>query len=240
MADKDRFRLELADKTDAILPPSNTWGRIAEKVRRLPAYRPAKQVFVDPAPSLKQICLNTLMDGKKLVMPSPALKDGFYLLSANAVPFNRRIQAISSKGLVEFGHKLSLTDCRDLEISFLVTSCPAWDKQGNRLGEGQGFFDLSFAILSELQAVGPQAVVAGVAGQGQKVTSVPVDPWDVGLDFVVCEDEIIEFPFRERKIGSIFWDKLEPRRIKKISPLFQLRAHSQISCNSSVRPEKLP
>ncbi len=223
MSAKDKLRLELTDKAESCSPLPAAWGRMAESLRRLPAYRQAKQVFTDPAPCIKQIRLNALMDGKELIMPSPSLKEGFYLLRANDIPFKQRLHAVGYKGLVEFGHRLSLPDCRKLKISFFVTSPLAWNDLGYRLGDGKGFFDLSFAVLSELQATAEGAVVCGVVGRGQKVVSIPQDPWDVRLDYAACENKIIEFPQAEKEKAVIFWEKLEKKRIKKITPLWQLK-----------------
>ena len=217
MSAKDSLRLELT----AGPPASRFCGRIAEELRRLPVYRRAQQIFVDPAPCLKQIRLNALMDGRELVMPSPALKEGFYLLQAKTIPFTQRIQAVTPGGLNEFGRKLTLAECRNLQISLLVTSVTAWDESGNRLGGGQGFFDLSFAILTELQAISPDAVVCGVAGQSQKIASVPVDPWDVKMDGVITEDGIDVFA-NDQIEGTLFWEQLSAKRIRKMSLLWKL------------------
>ena len=224
MSAKDIFRLELLDKTVTSFPAPETWGRIAERLRRLPAYRQAKQIFADPAQCIKQIRLNVLLDGKELIMPSPSLKEGFYILSAGEIPFKRRIQAVGNKGLAEFGRKLTLADCRDMTISLFVTAPLAWDEQGNRLGEGRGFFDLSYAVLAELQAISEQARVCGVVSPKQKIASLPSDPWDIRLDFAVSADEVFEFSRTGNENAKILWDKLETKRIKKISPLFQLSA----------------
>ncbi len=233
MPGKDKLSLEPADPREAG-PPPESWGRIAENLRRLPLYRRAGQVFVDPDPCLKQIRLNVLLDGKELIMPSPSLKEGFFSLRVQNIPFNQRISAVSPKGLAQYGTRLTLAACRELEISLFVTAPSAWDDWGNRLGEGRGFFDLSFAILTELEAVSGEAAVCGVVARGRRVTALPVDSWDVRLDFALCPDEIIEFPQSARNRAVIFWDSLEAKRIKKISPLYQLFREGELIDNKEL------
>ena len=62
-------------------------GRLAELLRRSPDYRSAKQIFVDPGPSLQQVRINCLADGKELIMPSAGLKEGFYFFKPYIIPF---------------------------------------------------------------------------------------------------------------------------------------------------------
>ncbi|MEZ5244224.1 MAG: 5-formyltetrahydrofolate cyclo-ligase [Acidimicrobiales bacterium] len=64
----------------------------------------------------------------------------------------------------------------------------AFDALGNRLGQGGGFYDRA------LTACGPdRPVVIGIAHSFQQVTAIPSEDWDVRVDAVVTEDEILEF-----------------------------------------------
>ena len=67
---------------------------------------------------------------------------------------------------------------------FLVPGL-AFDTAGRRLGYGLGFYDRAFAEA----AAG--ALKVGLAFELQVLDSVPADPHDVPMDFVVTEDRVI-------------------------------------------------
>jgi 5-formyltetrahydrofolate cyclo-ligase len=74
---------------------------------------------------------------------------------------------------------------RDPDILFAPLA--AFDRRGNRLGYGGGIYD---ATLSRLRA--NKAVVAiGVAYACQEVDSVPTEPHDARLDYLLTEHETI-------------------------------------------------
>lgn len=56
----------------------------------------------------------------------------------------------------------------------------AWDETGTRLGRGGGFYDRAFASMR------PDCVI-GLGYAFQRHDSLPCDPWDVKLDYVVTE-----------------------------------------------------
>jgi len=67
---------------------------------------------------------------------------------------------------------------------FLVPGL-AFDAAGRRLGYGLGFYDRAFADAA------PGALKVGLAFEVQILESVPADPHDVPMDFVVTEDRVI-------------------------------------------------
>ncbi len=76
---------------------------MAERLRGLDTYRAATTVFAEPVPLLHQARINLLLDGKRLVMPSPGLKQGFFLLEPFLVPFPRLPWAVSMTGAAACG-----------------------------------------------------------------------------------------------------------------------------------------
>jgi 5-formyltetrahydrofolate cyclo-ligase len=63
----------------------------------------------------------------------------------------------------------------------------AFDRQGNRLGYGGGFYDLSIRSIREQQPV----YALGVAFAAQEVTAVPCDENDTTLDGILTEKGVI-------------------------------------------------
>jgi len=66
----------------------------------------------------------------------------------------------------------------------------AFDARGNRLGTGGGWYDTSLAFLRD--APRPAApLLVGVGYAFQQVDDVPPEPWDVDLDYVATDAELI-------------------------------------------------
>lgn len=74
------------------------------------------------------------------------------------------------------------------ELDTLALVCVplvAWDRQGNRLGMGGGFYDRTFADADS------RGLLVGLGYTLQEQTSLPRDTWDVSLDLVVTESALI-------------------------------------------------
>lgn len=69
----------------------------------------------------------------------------------------------------------------------LIVPLVAFDRAGNRLGYGGGFYDRT---LAELRAAGPVTAI-GFAWAAQEAADLPLEPTDAPLDLIVTESEII-------------------------------------------------
>lgn len=66
----------------------------------------------------------------------------------------------------------------------------AFDRSGHRLGTGGGWYDTSLAFLRDLPRPGTPLLV-GIGYAFQEVAKVPSEAWDVPLDYVATEEELI-------------------------------------------------
>jgi 5-formyltetrahydrofolate cyclo-ligase len=64
----------------------------------------------------------------------------------------------------------------------------AFDRAGQRIGYGAGYYDLTIAALRARQAV----VAIGLAFAAQEIAAVPASPRDAPLDLVLTEREVID------------------------------------------------
>lgn len=66
-----------------------------------------------------------------------------------------------------------------------------FDRRGGRLGSGGGYYDRSFAFLNNRpRPASPQLV--GIAYGFQELAQFTPEPWDVALDYVATERELID------------------------------------------------
>ena len=87
------------------------------------------------------------------------------------------------------------------EIELVLIPLLAFDRRGHRLGSGAGYYDRSFAFLREVERPALPLLV-GVAYAFQEVESIAPEAWDVPLDFVATEHELIECTHKVRKKTS--------------------------------------
>jgi len=66
-----------------------------------------------------------------------------------------------------------------------------FDRAGNRLGQGGGYYDRSFAFTAAQPAAKP--LLVGIAFACQELGPIDREPWDVPLDAVVTERELVDF-----------------------------------------------
>ena len=74
------------------------------------------------------------------------------------------------------------------EILFIP--CLAFDDFGYRLGYGGGYYDRT---LENLKKNNQKFLSIGYAFDGQKVSQVPIDKFDIKLDYVITEKKIYSF-----------------------------------------------
>ena len=72
----------------------------------------------------------------------------------------------------------------------LFVPCLAFDKNGYRLGYGGGYYDKTFDYLIKNKK---KFTSVGYAFEGQKLSSLPIDKYDIKLNYVMTEKNIYSF-----------------------------------------------
>ena len=70
----------------------------------------------------------------------------------------------------------------------LIVPLLAFDRAGNRIGYGAGYYDMTIARLRGMKSV----TTLGIAYAAQEVAQVPTTPRDAALDLVLTEREVID------------------------------------------------
>lgn len=76
------------------------------------------------------------------------------------------------------------------EIDFIVVPALAYDRHGNRLGRGGGFYDKFLA------SGGMRAVTCGLGFAQQVLDRLPTTSTDYPLDLLVTDEEVLRFDLR--------------------------------------------
>jgi len=77
-----------------------------------------------------------------------------------------------------------------LELDMLLLPLVGFDRYGGRLGMGGGFYDYS---LRNVSASSSKPRLVGIAHACQEVEKLPIDEWDIPLDAVVTDRDVLLF-----------------------------------------------
>ena len=77
------------------------------------------------------------------------------------------------------------------QLDLVFVPLLGFDRRGHRLGHGGGYYDRSFAFLNE-QVRPTEPLLVGIAYAFQELPEVGNKAWDVPLDFIATERELID------------------------------------------------
>jgi 5-formyltetrahydrofolate cyclo-ligase len=77
------------------------------------------------------------------------------------------------------------------EVELVLVPLIAFDRRGHRLGTGGGYYDRSFAFLREASRPA-QPILVGIGYSFQEVAELPAQKWDVPLDYIATDHELID------------------------------------------------
>lgn len=77
------------------------------------------------------------------------------------------------------------------QLDLVLVPLLGFDRRGNRLGTGGGYYDRSFAFLNE-QVRPTEPLLVGIAYAFQELPEVDEEDWDVPLDFIATDRELID------------------------------------------------
>ncbi len=83
-----------------------------------------------------------------------------------------------------FGLSQPAADAPEVRPDIVLTPLLGFDRAGNRLGQGAGYYDRALAAL-------PEAWRIGIAWSVQEVDALAPDPWDVPLHAIATESDWI-------------------------------------------------
>ena len=204
------------------IPPFKGQGKAAERLRHLLIYQKSKTIMVPPDEAQKEVRFNALMDGKTLIMATPGLSDGFYILKPKDIPRKFRYKAIQTYGVKQYGKRLPTRKNAIGHIDLLITGAVAVSIDGKRLGKGAGFFDIEYAILRELGCIDENTPVIAIVHDEQILNTLPKNMADVPIDYIITPSQVIKVKMPLDKPKRIFWEKLSQKQIHRMRPLWEL------------------
>ena len=132
---------------------------------------------INPLPLLRKLAAA----GARLALPVIAGKGKPLIMRAYA--FGDALEART------WGIREPKDDALELDPDILIVPLAAFDRRGNRIGHGAGYYDMTIARLRSIKPV----VAVGIAYAAQEMPEVPVTPRDETLDLVLTERDVFDF-----------------------------------------------
>jgi 5-formyltetrahydrofolate cyclo-ligase len=124
-------------------------------------------VKVNPDAPQRGVRFRALKQGKLLLMPTPRLREGFLLLDPTLLAPTRLFAASSIRGASELATPVGLDDLPKIDL--LVFGSVAVSPAGDRVGKGEGYAELEFAVLRSLGRVPEDVPIATTVHDAQVV-----------------------------------------------------------------------
>jgi 5-formyltetrahydrofolate cyclo-ligase len=165
-----------------------------------------------------------LRDGATVFLAQPRLRDPepFLRLDPATIPPGDLDRAPTVSHVDSYATAVGPEAVPRLDL--VVCGSVAVDEAGGRVGKGEGFSDLEFAVLAELGAVDADTAVATTVHERQVRDAVPHDPHDVPLDLVVTPERVVETETTHDRPAGVDWSLVDDERaaatpvLRRLSP----------------------
>jgi 5-formyltetrahydrofolate cyclo-ligase len=201
----------------------------ARTVRNLDCYAGGGLLFITPDNSTEALRAQVMADGRPFLMTTYGIGRGFLYLDPAHVPPAERRYAATLDGMDRYGASVSLRAIAELApITLLVTGGSAVSRNGVRFGKGHGYFDIEFAMLSQIGAVGPASQIVDVVHDCQVVDGdLAGEDHDVPVDWIVTPTRCLRVPDAGRAPGHIRWELLAGSPLLHLPVMQELAALAQ-------------
>lgn len=193
--------------------------RAAERLAGTNAWTAADAIKSNPDAPQRPVRRLALEAGKTVYMAVPRLRDEacFHRLDPSVIDDIQHATTI--KGSREVGEQIGPTDMPPIDL--IVSGSVVVDAQGTRVGKGEGYTDLEFAILSEFDLVDGSTPTTTTCHDLQVVDGdIPATPLDVPLDVICTPTRTIKPASPARKPTGVDWTALPEGRTTEI-PILQ-------------------
>ena len=194
----------------------------ADRLTELPEWRAAGAVKANPDSPQRPVRRRALEAGKTVYMAVPRLRDEECFLELDPDRIDDYDAATTLSGSSELGVQVRPAEMDPVDV--VVSGSVVVDGRGARIGKGEGYSDLEFAVLRELALVDESVTVATTVHEIQVADEpLPTSPHDVPMDYVVTPERTVETAGEYDRPAGIDWDALDEEKIEEIPVLQAMR-----------------
>ncbi|XP_072551177.1 methenyltetrahydrofolate synthase domain-containing protein isoform X2 [Salminus brasiliensis] len=211
------------------IPNFKASSQACSRLPVLQEFKSSTVVKVNPDKPQEQARFQTLSARKTLLVPTPRLRTGlFNKIVPPQNPTKEDLRVCStSQGVKEFSVPIGL-DAR-IQVDLVVVGSVAVSEKGYRIGKGEGYADMEYAMMASMGAVNESTVVVTIVHDCQ-VVDIPeglTESHDLTVDYILTPTRIIKTECQRPKPEGIIWSKLDSEMLEKIPILKKLRTLEQ-------------
>ncbi|XP_034528650.1 methenyltetrahydrofolate synthase domain-containing protein isoform X4 [Ailuropoda melanoleuca] len=200
-------------------------SRAAEHFPRLQAFKTARTVKVNPDAPQTNARFFVLDSKKTLLVPTPRLRTGLFNKITPPPGATKDIlrKCATSQGVRNYSTPVGL-DSRVL-VDLVVVGSVAVSEKGWRIGKGEGYADLEYAMMVSMGAVSQGTPVVTIVHDCQ-VINIPealLEDHDLTVDYILTPTRVIATGCERPKPTGILWSKISCEVMGKIPILRSLR-----------------
>jgi 5-formyltetrahydrofolate cyclo-ligase len=197
----------------------------AEQLREAPEWREARVLKCNPDLPQRPVRHAALREGKRVYVAVPRLAEEspFLELDPRRIPESKLWEASSIRGASALAEPVALE--RMPAIDLIVCGCVAVTPEGARLGKGEGYSDLEYALLAELGCAHARTPIATTVHPAQFLPSgsIPMTPTDISLDLIATPDRLWRPSGGFPRPSGVDWPSLSEEKRRAI-PVLRARS----------------
>ncbi|XP_042708045.2 methenyltetrahydrofolate synthase domain-containing protein isoform X6 [Chrysemys picta bellii] len=197
----------------------------ASRLPGLQEFKTAKTIKINPDAPQKTARFLTLEARKTLLVPTPRLRTGLFNKIVPPPGATKEILRIcaTSQGIKDYSVPIGL-DAK-VQVDLVVVGSVAVSEKGWRIGKGEGFADMEYAMMMSMGAIREDTPVVTIVHDCQVVDIAEelLDDHDLTVDYILTPTRTIKTGCKRPKPQGIIWHKISYEMLERIPILKNLR-----------------
>lgn len=197
----------------------------AVKAAELEEFKKAQTVKINPDKPQQHSRYLTIEAQKTLLVPTPRLRTGLFNKITPPEEQTKDTLRICSTSQGVREHSVPVGLDANIKIDLVIVGSVAVSSSGLRIGKGEGFADLEYAMMMTMEAIGPDTVVVTTVHDCQ-VMDIPASlmgPHDLSVDYIVTPTQVIKCERIRPQPTGIIWPLLSGEKMDRVPILKKLR-----------------
>ncbi|NXN27852.1 MTHSD protein, partial [Nycticryphes semicollaris] len=178
-------------------------------IKELDVFNKAREIKVDPDKPLEGVRLAALQARKTLLVPTPRLRTGLFNRIVPPSGATKEILRIcaTAQGIKEYSVPVGLDG--KARVDLVVVGSVAVSEKGWRIGKGEGYADMEYAMMVSMGAVQEDTPVITIVHDCQVVDIAEelLDDHDLTVDYILTPTRTIKTNCKRPKPQGIIWHK---------------------------------
>ncbi|NXK62124.1 MTHSD protein, partial [Sylvietta virens] len=190
-------------------------------LRELDVFGRAREVKVDPDKPLEGARLAALQARKTLLVPTPRLRTGLFNRIVPPPGATKEIlrRCATSQGVKDYSVPVGLDG--KAQVDLVVVGSVAVSEKGWRIGKGEGYADMEYAMMVSMGAVQEDTPVVTIVHDCQvlDIAEELLDDHDLTVDYILTPTRTIQTNCKRAKPQGIMWHKASSTLIQMLGKI---------------------